>query len=530
MPTHTERDLSAAELFREHSPFVARLLYRLGVPAHAIQDTVQEVFLVVHQRGGYRPGPAKPTSFLAMIASNAAAQQRRKARTQASRFDSCEPDQLRATGGDPARALETNDDLRRLQAALDKLEPELRTTLLLADGEDETCVSIAEAMQVPVGTVYWRLHQARKKFQRALATVDASLHRPRLSARDGRSGLAPILAVRSARAVVMVWGFITSWQGSKAQALLRETAKQMPAEFEVQAALQRHMEIVAQPAPLSDPPSPAASGTVGSATGTGALKAWGWVAAGSVALVTAVHVVSLARGPTPSGAALELPTTRASAASASVSNSGAEEVTEASPEPQGLPVTAERAHSEQALETGDGSERGPTPSSHGTPSSTSSAVRRSLRGAPQGAVHSVGPAKQTRDTLTTSAKSALQPPALPPSASPTPASTQPSVLPDDIVETQALARAEGLLRSDPAQALAITRELAGRGRAGYLAEERHYIEVRALHALHRQSDTKRAADAFLAAHPNSVFRERVNRIRGEARGSAREQNDKGSEP
>jgi hypothetical protein len=36
-------ELSAAELFREHAGFVARFLYRSGVPAQAIQDAVQDV-------------------------------------------------------------------------------------------------------------------------------------------------------------------------------------------------------------------------------------------------------------------------------------------------------------------------------------------------------------------------------------------------------------------------------------------------------------------------------------------------------
>jgi len=167
-------DLNAAQLFRQHRAFVARFLYRLRVPAEAIEDAVQDVFLVVHQRGGYHPGPAKPTTYLALIASRAASALRRRQRLLPARAGSAELEELRAQDDDPAVHAERRDELCRLQDALSRLDPALRDTFLLAELEEETAPAIAHSMGVPVGTVYWRLHEARKKFQSALALTDRS--------------------------------------------------------------------------------------------------------------------------------------------------------------------------------------------------------------------------------------------------------------------------------------------------------------------------------------------------------------------
>lgn len=169
-----EDHLSTEQLYRAHRPFVERFLARLGVRREVLDDAVQDVFVTVHRRGGYVYGPATPTSYLATIAVNAAAAQRRTLRTQRARSSEREPEQLAAAGIDPGKALEMREELARVERALSRLDPALRETLLRADGEGETCVAIAEASSVPLGTVYWRLDRARKKFQEALRKSDVS--------------------------------------------------------------------------------------------------------------------------------------------------------------------------------------------------------------------------------------------------------------------------------------------------------------------------------------------------------------------
>ena len=103
--------MTTEQLFRQHAPFVSRFLLRLGVSEASVDDVVQEVFLVAHRAGGYLPGPAKPTTYLATIAVNAASTYRRTQKVRAARSSDSDLDQLVATEHDPAQQLEVRDNL-----------------------------------------------------------------------------------------------------------------------------------------------------------------------------------------------------------------------------------------------------------------------------------------------------------------------------------------------------------------------------------------------------------------------------------
>jgi RNA polymerase sigma-70 factor (ECF subfamily) len=167
-PIERSRAVTTEVLFRSHATFVARLLARLGLPSDELDDAVQEVFLVVHRHGGYLPGPATPAGYLASIAVRVAASRRRRGRRSRERASTVAPDEMSSGASDPARSCEAREELAVVQDALDRLDPDLRTTLVLAELEGESCKDIAAMMRIPVGTVYWRLHRARKTFRTAL--------------------------------------------------------------------------------------------------------------------------------------------------------------------------------------------------------------------------------------------------------------------------------------------------------------------------------------------------------------------------
>src|SRR5262249_31749926 len=76
-PPRGDQALDAGTLFRRHGAFVAAFLLRLGIDRAELDDAVQEVFMTVHRRGGYRPGPARPTTWLAEIALRVLSNRRR---------------------------------------------------------------------------------------------------------------------------------------------------------------------------------------------------------------------------------------------------------------------------------------------------------------------------------------------------------------------------------------------------------------------------------------------------------------------
>ena len=162
----------AGELFRRHAVFLARFLVRYGVPVRDVDDVLQEVFLVVHRHGGYQPGPAKPTTWLATIAMRLAATYRQKARTRS--FQQAAGHAIEAAVSDaptPELTVAIDGELARLHAAMQTLPPEHRLAFILFELEGEPCSSIAAATGVPVGTVHSRLHFARKRLRRALASA-----------------------------------------------------------------------------------------------------------------------------------------------------------------------------------------------------------------------------------------------------------------------------------------------------------------------------------------------------------------------
>ncbi len=162
--------LGAEQLFQRHATFVARFLTRIGAQRQEIDDLVQEVFLVAHRRGGYEPGPAQPTTWLAEIALRVASGERRKTGRRDARLDLAETD-APADASPPDERAAAKESLRRVERALDELSIEHRGVFVLFELEGQACEEIAAGLGIPVGTVYSRLHKARAEFKRAYAGV-----------------------------------------------------------------------------------------------------------------------------------------------------------------------------------------------------------------------------------------------------------------------------------------------------------------------------------------------------------------------
>ncbi|MGD8858438.1 MAG: sigma-70 family RNA polymerase sigma factor [Myxococcales bacterium] len=167
-PVAEDGHLSAADLFKQYARFVASFLIRMGISRSDLDDVMQEVFLVAHKMGGYTPGPAKPTTFLANIAFRAATTHRRKGKVRS--FVYANDELVGAAPGDDANPERSADNVQRLellQRCLDELDDDKRAIFVMAEIQGETVVSIAEGLGIPVDTAYSRLRAARKLFKQA---------------------------------------------------------------------------------------------------------------------------------------------------------------------------------------------------------------------------------------------------------------------------------------------------------------------------------------------------------------------------
>ena len=157
--------VDAEALFRAHAGFIASFLHRFGTPAHEIDDLVQEVFIIAHRKGGYVSGPAHPRTWLASIAVHVAQSSRRARKQRERKIQHAAYEALDRAGSsaDPHQQLETRHALQRLQGALEGLPLPHRAAFVLHEVEGEACENIAAQYHVPVGTIYSRLHTARKQ-------------------------------------------------------------------------------------------------------------------------------------------------------------------------------------------------------------------------------------------------------------------------------------------------------------------------------------------------------------------------------
>ncbi len=167
-PTSEATDVVGADkLFREHAAYVAAFLRRLGILEAAVDDAVQEVFLVAHTRGGYLPGPASARTWLGAITIRVAANARRARQRRRETADDRIPESHSPSTA-PDIVVEQRQELALVERALGEMSDLHRHVFLRFAVAGHSCDDIARSMGVPTGTVYSRLHAARNSLGTSL--------------------------------------------------------------------------------------------------------------------------------------------------------------------------------------------------------------------------------------------------------------------------------------------------------------------------------------------------------------------------
>ena len=151
-------------LFRDHARFVASFLVRLGVAPPDVDDGVQEVFTVAYRKGGFTPERATARTWLGAIAVRVASNRRRSARLRREQLEAEPAGHVPDEAPSAQHVIEMREALRRVDGALASLDLAHRAVFVLFELEGEDCAAIAQALDLPIGTVYSRLHTARKRF------------------------------------------------------------------------------------------------------------------------------------------------------------------------------------------------------------------------------------------------------------------------------------------------------------------------------------------------------------------------------
>jgi RNA polymerase sigma-70 factor, ECF subfamily len=162
------------EIYRRWFGAVCTWIRGMGGPDADREDIAQDVFLVVRRRLDDFDGANLP-GWLYRITQRQVRDFRRRAwfRHLFSRRNPGEMGNLAHGGASPATALEQKEDERMLYGMLSKIGESRRLTFILYEIEGLCGEEIAQIQGIPLGTVWTRLHHARRDFF-ALA---AKLHR-----------------------------------------------------------------------------------------------------------------------------------------------------------------------------------------------------------------------------------------------------------------------------------------------------------------------------------------------------------------
>jgi RNA polymerase sigma-70 factor (ECF subfamily) len=158
------------EVYDTHVDFVWRTARRLGVAPHAVDDVVQETFLVVHRHLG-EPRSGSLRGWIYGIAVRVVRNHRRSLRRKSPhvmRGEWSDPDELADRGApQPDHGAEKAEVARLLHALLAGLDDDKREVFVLVELEQLTVPEVAVALGVNVNTVSSRLRLARAEFEEA---------------------------------------------------------------------------------------------------------------------------------------------------------------------------------------------------------------------------------------------------------------------------------------------------------------------------------------------------------------------------
>ncbi len=128
------------------------------------EDLAQDIFVEVFRSAHTFRGRSSFSTWLYSVAKNVCRKYLRKRSAGPARLTLVEPEVLESLPdlrANTARDAQTKESQARVRRAVRELPEEHRTTLMLREWEGLSYQEIAEILEIPVGTVRSRLHNAR---------------------------------------------------------------------------------------------------------------------------------------------------------------------------------------------------------------------------------------------------------------------------------------------------------------------------------------------------------------------------------
>jgi RNA polymerase sigma-70 factor (ECF subfamily) len=159
-------------VYDTHFAFVWRNVLNRGIPTSAVDDVVQEVFMVVHRKLPEFEGRASLRTWLSVIVRRVVADHVRK-RGNGPAGDPLGDEDRPSSAPGPGEALEKKAAVAMLDGLLAEMPEPQREVFLLHEVEELTGREIAEAVGANENTVFTRLRAARRIFKDGIARLRA---------------------------------------------------------------------------------------------------------------------------------------------------------------------------------------------------------------------------------------------------------------------------------------------------------------------------------------------------------------------
>jgi RNA polymerase sigma-70 factor (ECF subfamily) len=151
------------ELYDRYQDPIRRFVARATSDAEDVDDLVHATFLAAAEIAGRYDGRPSCRPWLIGIAAQRIRYRRQSFARLLALLSSVRG--ALVTAVDPRHELDARSEVERVLVRIS--EPK-RVTFLMAEAEGMTCPEIAAALQIPLGTVWTRLHAARRELRKVL--------------------------------------------------------------------------------------------------------------------------------------------------------------------------------------------------------------------------------------------------------------------------------------------------------------------------------------------------------------------------
>jgi RNA polymerase sigma-70 factor (ECF subfamily) len=166
-------------VYQQYFDFVWSGARRLGVSAAALDDVVQEIFMVIHAKLHTVRQPQSLRSWIYGVVRRTVSDHHRAQRTRDASTGAyaITTELLQHGPPTPSDLKERNDQMALLFTLLEEIDWPKREVFMLAELEGMTAPEIAESLEIPLNTAYSRLRAARIAFEEGLARRSARRER-----------------------------------------------------------------------------------------------------------------------------------------------------------------------------------------------------------------------------------------------------------------------------------------------------------------------------------------------------------------